>query len=77
MFIHIGLEFLDTGDIVCVQGVVGDCAGVLAIEEFNDAIDEIAEVIEEFGVVFCNEVSPEKLGVGTFRAGGDEVVAEC
>jgi hypothetical protein len=70
------LEVFDPRRIFYVFGVVGDRAGVLACDEFDDAVDEVADVVEEFGVVFCDKLAPKELGVGGFGAGGEEVVAE-
>ena len=68
---------MDTGRVFYVFGVVGDCAGVLACDEFDDAVDKIADIVEEFGVVFGDKLSPEELGVGGFGTGREEVIAEC
>jgi hypothetical protein len=70
------LEVFDPRGIFYVFRVIGDGAGVLARDEFDDAVDEITDVIEEFGVVLCDKLAPEELRVGGFGAGGEEVVTE-
>jgi hypothetical protein len=55
------LQLLCSGGIGCVFGVIGDNGMVFAGKELGNSIDEVAEIVEEFSVVFCNEFAPEEL----------------
>lgn len=74
--IDVFFQSSDAGGVGCVFCVIRDDAFVFCVEEFDYSVDEVAEIVEEFGVVFGDEFAPEELGIGTFWSGGKEIVAE-
>lgn len=59
--IDVFFEDFDTSGVGGVFGIIWDDTLVFCVEEFDYAVDEIAQIVEEFGIVFSDEFTPKKL----------------
>ena len=62
-FVDEFFQSMRSGSVSGIFGVIWNDGMVFASEEFGYSVNEVAQIIEKFSVVLCNEFAPEKLGV--------------
>lgn len=63
------------GWIFNALGVVGDDAGVFCVNKFNETVDEVSKVGEQLGIVLCDKIFPDKLGITSLWTRREKIVA--
>lgn len=73
--VDFGFGFVEVGRGVQGRVVRDDGVVDLAVDQLDDAVDEVAELGEQLAVVLIDEGSPFELGVARFRPVFEQVVA--